>query len=723
MTATDWGRPNTGQRGKAPVVVLAVVAVIVVGALAAGAVVFGPELLSSDDGDASGADGTEPAGDPAALQQEAEQALSAFAAALEANDLSQVEFARVTTPLVVGDYESLTGGLAPFTIAAEEGPVTLSGETMARAPIELAWTLDERVEWATSSDVELEQIDGEWLVRWAPSILEPSLLSGDELVWSRISPGRGSILGRGGAVLVDDFPVVHVGIQPQRVEDLGALVQRLEEVLGIDPDELAARVAAAAPDAFVEVTTLRQDDYEAVRDEIFPLPGTVFQDGSQSSALSDTFARALLGRSGEVTAEIIEENPGLFEPGDIAGISGLQATYNEALAGQPGAEISVIRAPLDPSSTTTGTGLTTTSSVRRANQPEVLATIDPVEGEPVVTTIDPAVQIAAEAALEATELPSALVAIEVSTGEILAVANGPTGATVNFAMTGQYPPGSIFKVVTGYALLRDQLGAEDPAECPQTITIEGRSFANAEDEVLGTVSFRSAFAHSCNTAFVGLTTGFAPEVLHDSAADFGLGVTYDAGEAAFTGSVPVADSRVDLASSAFGQGRVLVSPLSAAVMAATAADGVFRSPRLVVSPELEPQVVSELEPGPAATLRELMRAVVTEGTGRAVIGVPGPPVHGKTGTAEFGNQNPPQSHAWFVGFQGDVAFAVLVEAGEFGGSTAAPIAGRFLTSLQEQGLGAGGDGSTTTTPEEGSDEPEDGSDPPDDTTETTGDGG
>jgi cell division protein FtsI/penicillin-binding protein 2 len=72
-----------------------------------------------------------------------------------------------------------------------------------------------------------------------------------------------------------------------------------------------------------------------------------------------------------------------------------------------------------------------------------------------------------------------------------------------------------------------------------------------------------------------------------------------------------------------------------------------------------------------------MRLVVTSGTGTAA-NVPGQPVFGKTGTAEFGNANPPSTHAWFIGFRGDLAFAVLVEGGGVGGSVAAPIAARFL---------------------------------------------
>ena len=74
-----------------------------------------------------------------------------------------------------------------------------------------------------------------------------------------------------------------------------------------------------------------------------------------------------------------------------------------------------------------------------------------------------------------------------------------------------------------------------------------------------------------------------------------------------------------------------------------------------------------------------MRGVVTGGTGTAA-NVPGAPVFGKTGTAEFGTAQPPQTHAWFVGYRGDLAVAVLVEGGGVGGRVAAPIAATFLRS-------------------------------------------
>jgi len=78
-----------------------------------------------------------------------------------------------------------------------------------------------------------------------------------------------------------------------------------------------------------------------------------------------------------------------------------------------------------------------------------------------------------------------------------------------------------------------------------------------------------------------------------------------------------------------------------------------------------------------------MRLVVTNGTAtRAMSSVPGGPVYGKTGTAEYGSGNPPATHAWFVGWQGPVAFALLVEQGKSGATDAAPIAKAFLENLQ-----------------------------------------
>jgi cell division protein FtsI/penicillin-binding protein 2 len=183
---------------------------------------------------------------------------------------------------------------------------------------------------------------------------------------------------------------------------------------------------------------------------------------------------------------------------------------------------------------------------------------------------------------------------------------------------------------------------------------------------------------SCNTAFVGLSKRLELGVLTRVARDYGLGEKPDLPLAAATSKVPEASDPVARAAMMIGQDRIVASPLAMAGVAATVADGRWRSPR-IVSTDL-PRSGPALDDGERAVLRELMRSVVTSGTGTALAAVPGE-VAGKTGTAEYGSGDPPPTHAWFIAFRGDLAIAVLVENGRSGGSVAAPIAARFFQAL------------------------------------------
>jgi cell division protein FtsI/penicillin-binding protein 2 len=240
-------------------------------------------------------------------------------------------------------------------------------------------------------------------------------------------------------------------------------------------------------------------------------------------------------------------------------------------------------------------------------------------------------------------------------------------------------------MVTTLALLQDGLKPSDPVDCPPTATVEGRRFKNYESEQLGSVPFRTDFAKSCNTAFVGLSTRLRPDDLQHTAASLGVGTPWHLGTDAFSGSVPPTESAVDRAAAAFGQGRTEVSPLALAVATASVARGSFVSPTLVVDGAAAPDpAAAKLPAGPVHTLRSLMRDVVTNGTGTALRSVTGGAVHAKTGTAEFGTDTPPRTRAWMTGWQGDVAFAVLVEEGRSGGEVAGPVAARFVTLLSQR---------------------------------------
>ncbi|MBA8953482.1 hypothetical protein HNR61_005135 [Actinomadura namibiensis] len=299
-------------------------------------------------------------------------------------------------------------------------------------------------------------------------------------------------------------------------------------------------------------------------------------------------------------------------------------------------------------------------------------------GEKVRTTIDPDVQAAAEKALRGAPGDGAVVALRPSTGEVLGIADtlGGQGAFVNL-----YPPGSTFKVVSAAALLGRGMGGGGAVDCPARAVAAQRTITNHEGASLGRTTLRRAFAESCNTTFATLTVGRSRAAgLASAAGAFGFGERLWPGAASAYSDFPKTGEGAELAESAIGQGRVQATPLLMATVAAAVADGSRRSPRLLEARSLRRAGGRTAPPRPvpgAAALRDMMRAVVTEGTA-ARAGLPAGTA-GKTGTAEIGGGGDP--HAWFIGFRGDVAFAVFVAGGGSGPRVAAPVAARFLRGL------------------------------------------
>jgi cell division protein FtsI/penicillin-binding protein 2 len=207
--------------------------------------------------------------------------------------------------------------------------------------------------------------------------------------------------------------------------------------------------------------------------------------------------------------------------------------------------------------------------------------------------------------------------------------------------------------------------------------VGGKRFKNAYGGSRPDGPFREAFAHSCNTTIVERAEGLSDDALRDVAERFGVGATWRLGLPAFSGSVPPPRDLVEKAASMIGQGRVEVSVLGMAMVAAAVASGQPRVP--VLLPEDAPggPVGEPLPERLHHDLRALMRAVVEIGSARQ-LDLIGDPVHAKTGTAEYGTANPPRTHAWMIGFRGDIAFAIVIEGGGAGGRDAGPVAVRFL---------------------------------------------
>ncbi len=194
--------------------------------------------------------------------------------------------------------------------------------------------------------------------------------------------------------------------------------------------------------------------------------------------------------------------------------------------------------------------------------------------------------------------------------------------------------------------------------------------------------FSQDFAQSCNTAFASLAPRLQPSDYPATAELFGLGRAYESAVPMFSGDVPEPRDEAEQAAATIGQGRDLASPLAMAGVAGTVADGRWRRPRLLAD---DPRQAAPPLPGDTAEqLRELMRLVVTDGTGTALAGLPGF-VAGKSGTAEYGSGNPPPTHGWFIAFRDDLAVAVIVEDAASGGEFAAPIVNEMLERLPEGG--------------------------------------
>ena len=301
----------------------------------------------------------------------------------------------------------------------------------------------------------------------------------------------------------------------------------------------------------------------------------------------------------------------------------------------------------------------------------------------VTTTIDVQAQAAAEAALDPVTEPAALVALDAATGEVRALVSRPTDE-FGRANAGAYPPGSTFKTITAAAYLAAGATPATTVSCPAQAVVEGLPFSNAGGLSLGSVSLQGAYAASCNTAFVNISTLVDATALRDVASLFGFGAEYSIGLTTAGGSLPPPIDDAEHAASSIGQGRVTASPLHMASVAAAVSDGTWRQPTLVIDPAVETTVSSsELTPSVVDSLRALMRSVVTNGTGSAAARAGGD-IAGKTGSAEFGDDDPPETHAWFIGYRDDLAFAVLVEGGGAGGQVAAPIAADFLLGLDAQ---------------------------------------
>ena len=565
--------------------------------------------------------------------------------------------------------EQTAGDLPDAELTAEVGEVAVE-DGAATVDWTATWDLPAAPDWGYDAVLRLEEGEEAWQVVAEPALVHPELGEGQRLELTRSLPERAPITGADGAPLFTPTEVVNVGVAKGQETDLPALAAALAAATGVPADQIVAKVEAAPEGQFVPVISLRRPQFEEIRAQVYDLPGAVFPTETRPLAPTPRFAEALLGRVGGATAEIIEESQEDGAPryaaGDQVGLSGLQRAFQEQLTGTPGFTVSVVAAD---------------ESIGDAGRE--IASVEPVPGQPLRTPIVPAVQTAAEAAVASESRPTHLVAVRPGTGEILAVSSNE-GANPGNALRGQFPPGSSMKAITATALLSTGTLTPDAAvPCPGTTVVDGREFENQDQFDLGPVPFSEAFAQSCNTTFIQQGLQLPDAALAEAAASYGVGTDWDLPIGIFSGTVPTDSTGTTKAADAIGQGQVLMSPAQMALVAAGIASGTPAAPVEVVG--AEPAGPAPTGP-PAAVLdalRPMMRQVVLTGTATAL--ADRGEVYGKTGTAEYGTNTPPDSHGWFVGYQlggpqGDLAFAVLVEGGQ-SSSAAVAVTDAFLGAL------------------------------------------
>lgn len=596
--------------------------------------------------------------------EEAEQ----LAAALESGDYSGLALAEGDAAAAAEEHERILGSLLEDSGASPQVEVSGNADAEGERALTLAWTWDlaDDVTWEYETPASLARADGGWAARLDPAVYAPDLTDSEHLELDAVAAEAGEILDRDGVSLYGPRDVLVLGLdlsQLDTAEEEDAAARELADALGIDPDNFAATVEASGEDAFASALTIRAEDagdYDL--DAAEQITGYLAQEETMPLAAERDYAPGVLGSLREATAEDIEESEGEVAAGDLVATGGVTAARRDQLVGTNGLEV---------------------LAVDEDGAERSLLSTDPVAGQDVTITLDDELQRLATEAIAGEDSPAAVVALQPSTGDLLAAALGPESQEYPIGLVGQYAPGSTFKTVTSLGLLRAGLTPASEVQCPETAAVEGRSFKNADSlssDLFGTMTLAEAVAHSCNTAMVLESDTVSQEQLAAAATTLGIGQETPEGLDAFMGSVDPEDTGTEHAAAMLGQGRVLASPLAMATVLASVQNGAAVSPRVLADDDSAAVEVDEpLTEDETAQMQEMLRGVVTDGSLDDFADLDGEPVIGKTGTAEWTDENgETKLHSWVIVAQGDLAIAVFVEDGSYGSVTAGPIAREVL---------------------------------------------
>lgn len=526
-----------------------------------------------------------------------------------------------------------------------------------------------------------------------------------------VPAARGLIFDRNGQLIVDNEPIYSINITPANYESDNT--QLLAELMNLPEEEIAQRVERARNYSWYRSSRLFTEidfkTFSVIQENAWRLPGVGHQiESKRHYPVEDMKASHILGYLRELSEQEYQESDD-YHLGDKSGKSGLEMVYEQHLRGESGTQYVEVNAM--------GQALGSYEN----------GTIDesPKQGSDLFTTIDTDLQILAEDLMEGKN--GAVVALNPDNGAILSLVSSPqydirrlsgridseywasinadsTRPLYNRAISGRQPPGSTLKPLMSLIGLELGIITENTEINSPGYYYRGRRYNDTADP--GIYNVTKALEQSSNTFFFWLMEQIVTEYdinkWHDLASGFGFGETDNIDLPSETaGIMPDSTylSRIfgdrrwslgDLLNLGIGQGFVSVSPLQMALFAAEIGNGGYRiQPHLVEAirqndgtmqmTQSSKEKIDWVKNEHLEIVKDGMRRVVLNGSGRFYADLDSIAVAGKTGTA----QNPQgQDHGWFISFapveNPQIAVAVLVENAGYGSISAAPIASLLI---------------------------------------------
>lgn len=554
---------------------------------------------------------------------------------------------------------------------------------------------------------------GQWWVQWDSQMILPELQEGYHLEFVHEIPSRGRIFDQYGAPLAAYESAIAVGVVPGEIspDQAEILYATLSEFSPYTPEELAALVESTPDDWYLPIITLSQDALAPHMQALQNLNGIRIDEFRSRYYVDGGVAPHVVGYRLYIPQEELDDYLCLgYRQDELVGAAGLEAAYEAELSGKRGGFLYLVGPD--------------------GKIQSLLASSESAPGQSIVTTLDKQLQDLLQDSLG--DLRAAVVVMEIDTGRVLALVSNPDfdpnafglseldqslltsyftdedRPLFNRAAQGQYPLGSVFKSISMSTALESNLFRESSTfYCGQSlfvcdaVTLYDWTYAHGVP-ASGQLTLKEGLVRSCNPWFYwigeSLYSAGMEKALSEMAVAFGLGAETGIEIPEAAGNIPErAETCVESAQIAIGQGEVLVTPLQvAAFYAALANGGTLYRPALVqrIEPasgeptyEFEPEINGELPISEATRLSVVdgLRMVIEEqhGTGYWAMQGLDVPVSGKTGTAQTPSGN---SHAWFAGFtrqndpeRPDIAIAIIVENGGEGSTMAAPIFRRAVS--------------------------------------------